>query len=33
VLVLQGFVFIAILLSDTLYGRLKIFTPERWGRD
>ncbi len=32
VLVLQGFVFIAILLSDTLYGRLKIFTPERWGR-
>jgi len=33
VLVLQGFVFIAILLSDTLYGRPKIFTPERWGRD
>jgi simple sugar transport system permease protein len=32
VLVLQGFVFIAILLSDTLYGRLKIFTPERWRR-
>jgi simple sugar transport system permease protein len=32
VLVLQGFVFIAILLSDTLYGRLKIFTPERWAR-
>jgi simple sugar transport system permease protein len=33
VLVLQGFVFIAILLSDTLYGRLRIFTPERWRRD
>jgi simple sugar transport system permease protein len=33
VLVLQGFVFIAILLSDTLYGRFKVFTPERWGRD
>lgn len=31
VLVLQGFVFIAILLSDTVYGRLKIFAPERWG--
>ncbi|MCI4665517.1 MAG: ABC transporter permease, partial [Neomegalonema sp.] len=31
VLVLQGFVFIAILLSETLYGRLKIFAPERWG--
>lgn len=30
VLVLQGFVFIAILLSDTLYGRFKIFAPERW---
>lgn len=30
-LVLQGFVFIAILLSDTLYGRFKIFAPERWG--
>jgi len=29
-LVLQGFVFIAILLSDTLYGRFKIFAPERW---
>lgn len=31
-LVLQGFVFMAILLSDTLYGRLRIFAPERWGR-
>ncbi len=30
VLVLQGFVFIAILLSDTLYGRFKVFAPERW---
>lgn len=30
VLVLQGFVFVAILLSDTLYGRLRFFSPERW---
>lgn len=30
VLVLQGFVFVAILLSETLYGRLRIFAPERW---
>lgn len=30
VLVLQGFVFVAILMSETLYGRFKIFTPERW---
>lgn len=30
VLVLQGFVFIAILMSDTLYGRFRIFAPERW---
>lgn len=30
VLVLQGFVFVAILLSETLYGRFKIFAPERW---
>ncbi len=29
-LVLQGFVFIAILVSETLYGRLRIFAPERW---
>ena len=29
-LVLQGFVFISILLSETLYGRFKIFAPERW---
>jgi general nucleoside transport system permease protein len=32
VLVLQGFVFIAILLSDSAYGRFKMFAPERWGR-
>jgi len=31
VLVLQGFVFIAILLSETLYGRFRLFAPERWG--
>ncbi|AZQ66728.1 ABC transporter permease [Silicimonas algicola] len=30
VLVLQGFVFVAILLSESLYGRFKIFAPERW---
>lgn len=30
VLVLQGFVFVAILVSETLYGRLRIFAPERW---
>ena len=29
-LVLQGFVFIVILMSDTLYGRLRIFRPEEW---
>lgn len=32
VLVLQGFVFVAILLSDTLHGRFRIFAPDRWGR-
>lgn len=32
VLVLQGFVFVAILLSDTLHGRFKLFSPDRWGR-
>lgn len=32
ILVLQGFVFLAILISDTFYGRFKIFAPERWGR-
>jgi simple sugar transport system permease protein len=30
VLVLQGFVFVAILLSEALYGRLRLFAPERW---
>jgi simple sugar transport system permease protein len=29
-LVLQGFVFVAILVSETLYGRFRIFAPERW---
>ena len=32
VLVLQGFVFVAILVSEALYGRLKPFAPERWRR-
>ena len=30
VLVLQGFTFVAILVSETLYGRLRVFTPETW---
>lgn len=29
-LVLQGLVFTVILISDTAYGRWKIFSPERW---
>ncbi|MEM8553726.1 MAG: ABC transporter permease [Pseudomonadota bacterium] len=29
-LVLQGMVFTVILISDSVYGRLKIFAPERW---
>ena len=33
VLVLQGIVFVVILLSETLYGRYKIFAPERWRSD
>ena len=32
ILVLQGFVFLTILLSDTLYGRFKMFAPDRWAR-
>lgn len=32
VMVLQGFVFIAILMSEAVYGRLKPFVPEKWGR-
>lgn len=31
-MVLQGMVFTVILISDSLYGRLKIFAPERWRR-
>jgi len=31
VLVLQGFVLISILASETLYGRFKVFDPSRWG--
>ncbi len=30
VLVLQSFVFVAILVSETAYGRFKMFAPERW---
>jgi ABC-type uncharacterized transport system permease subunit len=32
ILVLEGFVFVAILMSETLAGRIKIFRPELWGR-
>lgn len=32
VLVLHGFVLVAILASETLYGRFRIFSPERWAR-
>lgn len=30
IVVLQGFVFLVILISDTVYGRFKLFQPERW---
>lgn len=30
VLVLEGLLFIVVLLSETLYGRFKIFQPELW---
>lgn len=32
ILVLKAVVFVVILLSDTLYGRFRLFAPERWGR-
>lgn len=32
ILVLEGFVFVAILLSETLSGRFQLFQPETWGR-
>jgi general nucleoside transport system permease protein len=32
VLVLQGFIFVVLLVSETLYGRFKIFSGDR-GRD
>ncbi len=32
ILVMQGFVFVAILISDTFYGRLRIFAPAAGGR-
>ena len=31
-LVLQGFVFVAILISETFYGRFRLFQPELWGK-
>ncbi|MFT4795452.1 MAG: simple sugar transport system permease protein [Paracoccaceae bacterium] len=30
VLVLEGMVFVAILLSETMYGRMRIFSPAYW---
>lgn len=30
ILVLQGVIFITLLMSETLYGRFKLFSPERW---
>lgn len=33
VLVLEGMLFIVILFSDTLYGRLKLFNPDLWTRN
>jgi simple sugar transport system permease protein len=32
VMVHQGIVFVAILLSEPLYGRFRVFAPERWSR-
>lgn len=32
VLVMQGCLFISILVSETLYGRFRLFAPERWQR-
>ncbi|MFA5951692.1 MAG: ABC transporter permease [Hyphomicrobium sp.] len=32
VLVLQGAVFITILLSEAFYGRFRVFMPEKWGK-
>ena len=30
ILVMQGIVFVVLLLSETLYGRLKLFRPDLW---
>lgn len=30
IVVLQGFVFLVILVADTAYGRFRLFAPERW---
>ncbi|MDE3080540.1 MAG: ABC transporter permease [Paracoccaceae bacterium] len=32
ILVLKAVVFVVILVSDTLYGRFRIFTPSRWSQ-
>lgn len=32
ILVLQGMLFIIVLMSETLYGRFKCFDPDRWKR-
>ena len=33
ILVLQGFVFLSILISDAAYGRFALFAPERWNTE
>jgi simple sugar transport system permease protein len=33
ILVLQGMIFVVILFGETLYGRFKVFTPERWSKE
>ncbi|MEM7422911.1 MAG: ABC transporter permease [Pseudomonadota bacterium] len=32
ILVMQGFVFVSILMSETLYGRFRMFTHDYWSR-
>ncbi|MGV6848946.1 MAG: ABC transporter permease [Marinibacterium sp.] len=32
ILVMQGIVFVMLLLSETLYGRLALFRPDLWGQ-
>ena len=32
ILVFEGLLFVIILISDTFYGRFKVFSPDRWRR-